>query len=108
MNVTHTIILIAAASIVTIILRAIPFLIFNGKNQMPASVKKVVDALPPAIISVLVVYCVKDYVLVPGSETVAAFTAIIAVALVHLWKKNTLFSIALGTVIYMILIINIK
>lgn len=104
MNTTHTLILVAVAAIVTIMLRAIPFIIFNGKNQMPAAIKKVVDALPPAIISVLVVYCIKDYVLVPGTETIAAIAAIIAVALVHLWKKNTLFSIALGTVIYMVLI----
>lgn len=104
MNTTHTIILIAVAALVTVLLRAFPFIVFNGKNQMPEGVKRVTDSLPPAIISVLVVYCLKDYILVPGSDTIAALVAVAAVVAVHLWRKNTLLSIALGTIIYMILI----
>lgn len=103
-SVSHTIILIAVSALVTFLIRAFPFLVFGGKHEMPAGVKRVADSLPPAIISVLVIYCLKDYILVPGSNTIAAFVAVVFIIVIHLWKKNTLLSIALGTALYMILI----
>jgi len=100
----YTIILIAIAVIITVILRAIPFAIFRGGKTMPPKIKAVADLLPTAIIAVLVIYCIKDSLLAIGSTTAASIIAIAAVVLVHLWKRNTLLSIALGTVLYMILI----
>lgn len=101
---SYLIILVLTASIVTIFLRAVPFIIFNGQNKMPNGVKRVADLLPTAIMGVLVVYCFKGYIVTPNSEGIAAIIAAAIVVLIHLWKKNTLLSIALGTAVYMILI----
>ena len=103
-NTSHTIILIAVAAFVTLILRAIPFLIFSGKRKMPDGVKRIADMLPPAIMGVLVIYCLKDYIIATGLETVAAIFGLFTTVAIHLWKKNTLLSIAAGTILYMLLI----
>ena len=56
MNPSHSILLIAIASGITFLIRALPFLVFK-KRQMPAFIKEIADKLPPAIIAVLVIYC---------------------------------------------------
>lgn len=99
-----TLVLILTASVVTIILRALPFVLFGGNRQMPAVVHKVADLMPPAIIAVLVVYCLKNSIVNITMESLSAAFAAIATTLVHLWKRNTLASIAVGTIIYMVCI----
>ena len=103
MNPSHSILLIAIASGITFLIRALPFLVFK-KRQMPAFIKEIADKLPPAIIAVLVIYCLKGLLTVLGTETIAAAIAIAGVVILHLWKRNTLLSVAAGTVLYMIFI----
>ena len=104
----NSVILVAVSALVTLLLRAFPFMVFGRKGQMPASVKKVADLLPAAIMGVLVIYCVKtDILSITGGITssfIASFVAIVFVVLVHLLRRNTLISIAVGTIIYMVLI----
>ena len=57
----YDLILIGIAAITTFLLRALPFLLFGGKHSMPSTVQKVSESLPPAIMAVLVVYCIKYY-----------------------------------------------
>lgn len=100
-NVTHSIILIAIAAIITFALRAVPFAIFGGKRTMPDTVKRVADLLPSAIIAVLVIYCLKTDLLSIGMGTLASAFGVITVVVLHIWKRNTLLSIFGGTAIYM-------
>lgn len=67
MNTGHSILLIAIASGITFLIRAFPFLVFK-KRQMPAFLKEIADKLPPAIIAVLVIYCLKGPLTVLGTE----------------------------------------
>ena len=100
-NVTHSILLIAIAVVVTFGLRAVPFVIFGGKRTMPDAVKRVADLLPAAIIAVLVIYCLKADILTFGTGTLASALGAITVMLLHLWKRNILISIFFGTAVYM-------
>lgn len=107
----HLVLLILVATAVTFTIRALPFLIFNGKRKMPPKIRVVADSLPPAVVAVLVVFCVKNELLSLGNiaggistNTIAAFVSIALVVVVHLWKKNTLLSIFAGTALYMVLI----
>lgn len=87
----------------TFALRAAPFLLFSGKRDMPPSLRRLANKMPAAIIAVLVVYCLKG---MPGaglSANIIVLVSVAAVIALHLWKKNTLLSIAGGTVLYMIL-----
>ena len=88
----------------TFFLRALPFLAFSGERKMPDWMDRLSHALPPAIMAVLVVYCLKD---VPDEWYPGGLCKLLAVAitaLVHKWKHNTFLSIILGTAAYMILI----
>ncbi|MCQ2437908.1 MAG: AzlD domain-containing protein [Clostridia bacterium] len=95
---------ILVCSLCTILVRVIPFILFGGKHGMPGILRRVATRLPAAIIAVLVIYCVKNVPGAPANEVIAAAAAILMVVGLHLWRKNTLLSIAGGTVLYMILL----
>ena len=98
----HSIGIIAVAAIVTLFIRAIPFVLFGGKREVPVTVTYLGKVLPPAIMVILVVYCVKGINLMVGNHGIPELLSIAVFA--SLWKRNTLLSIAVGTVLYMILV----
>lgn len=59
MNTRYILIGIAVSAVVTFALRALPFVIFNGKRQMPEMLVKLGRVLPATIMAVLIVYCLK-------------------------------------------------
>ena len=103
-SVLYSIILIAITAVVTFSLRAFPFMVFGGKRQMPNNVRRVVSLLPPGIMGVLLIYCVKSDIVSVGMNTIASIASIAVVVMLHIFKRNTLLSIAVGTVLYMVLI----
>lgn len=100
----HSVAIIAVAAIVTLIIRAVPFVAFGGKREVPETVTYLGKVLQPAIMVILVIYCVKGINLFTGSHGFPELLSIAVVALLHIWKKNTLLSIAVGTILYMILV----
>ena len=50
----------AVSALITFGLRALPFLAFSGSRKMPASLERLGQALPSAIMAVLIIYCMKD------------------------------------------------
>lgn len=104
MDIMHSLMLIAVVSICTIFLRAVPFLIFGRKKEVPAAVRYLGNVLPPAIMAVLVVYCLRGISFVSGNHGIPEIVSVFLVAVLHIWKKNILLSIGLGTVCYMVLV----
>lgn len=100
----HSALLVAVIAAVTLALRAIPFLIFGGKRETPRFVLYLSGVLPYAIMGMLVVYCLRNVNIFSGSHGIPELLACLLVAGLHVWKKNTLLSIAAGTVCYMILV----
>lgn len=100
----HSIAIVAVVAICTLLTRALPFWVLGGKKELPTTVKYLGKVLPPAIMTILVVYCLKGINVFEGSRGIPEFLAIILVVLLHLWKRNTLLSIGAGTVFYMILV----
>ncbi len=100
----HAIKIIGVVAICTLLTRALPFLILGGKKEVPQTVKYLGKVLPPAIMVILVIYCLKAVNIFVGSRGIPEILAIGLVVLLHLWKKNTLLSIGTGTVFYMILV----
>lgn len=101
-NNTYTIILIVIMALVTFLLRTLPFFIF-GERKTPAYISFLGNYLPFAVIGMLVVYCLKDVSFEAGNMWLPQLISVVFVAVLHLWKRNTLISIILGTVCYMIL-----
>ena len=104
MNTVQFFLAVLVSFICTFFLRALPFLAFSGEREMPAWMEKLSHALPPAIMAVLVVYCLKSVPdeWYPGG--LCQLLGVAATALVHKWKHNTFLSIILGTAVYMVLI----
>ena len=96
--------MIAIASVVTMLIRSLPFLVFGGNKKRPAVIDYLADVLPYAIMGMLVVYCLKSVSLVTAPHGLPELIACVAVVLLHLWKRNTLLSIIAGTAVYMVLV----
>lgn len=88
----------------TMLTRFLPFIIFPAGKPTPKYVQYLGKALPSAVIALLIIYCFKDVNVQSGSHGIPEFLAVAAVALLHIWKKNMLLSIAGGTIFYMVLV----
>ena len=95
-------ILIAVMATVTILLRFLPFLIF--RKQTPSYITYLGKVLPSAIIGMLVIYCLKDVNLTTHPYGLPELIASACVVGLQVWKRNSLLSILLGTIVYMILV----
>lgn len=84
--------------------RFLPFLLFPAGKTTPTYVRYLGRVLPPAVFGLLVVYGLKDVSLLSGSHGLPEAAAIAVVTALHLWKRQTLLSIAGGTVCYMLLV----
>ena len=100
----HSAKLVAVVALVTMALRFLPFLIFSGKRQTPAYVSYLGKVLPFAIMGMLVVYCLRNISFSAFPFGLPELLGCAVVAAVHLWKRNTLLSIAAGTIFYMLLV----
>ena len=96
-----TILVIAA---VTAALRFIPFFAFTGGKKTPDVITYLGKFLPYAIMAMLVVYCLKSVNLTAAPFGLPELLGVLTVVLLHIWRRNTLISIAGGTVCYMLLI----
>lgn len=99
---SHSAVLIAVMSAVTVLLRALPFLVFRKK--VPAYVSYLGRVLPPAIIGMLVIYCLKDTTVTAAPFGAPELIAGALVVILQAWKRSTLLSILSGTAVYMLLI----
>lgn len=104
MDKLHAALLIAVVALVTIVLRFLPFLIFSKNRETPPLIAYLGQVLPYAIMGMLVVYCLKDVTLTAAPFGVPEAIGCTIVALLHIWKRNTLLSIGAGTVCYMLLV----
>ena len=86
----HAIALIFVVAACTLFTRAFPFVVLGGKREVPAVVKYLGNVLPPAIMIILVVYCLKNVNFMTGSRGIPEILAVGVVVLLHLWRRNTL------------------
>lgn len=100
----YAISLIAIAAGVTALLRFLPFLILGENRKTPPVIERLGQVLPYAIMGMLVVYCLKDVSLTSTPFGIPEAIGCGVVALLHIWKRNTLLSIGAGTVCYMLLV----
>lgn len=104
MTLTQRLVTIALCALATMLTRFLPFLLFSSRRPTPKYVQYLGKALPPAIFGMLVVYCLKNVSIVSGSHGLPELIAIAVTVGLHLWKRQTLLSIAGGTIAYMLLI----
>ncbi len=97
---------IAAIGVVALVtwgLRAFPFLLF-GSKPLPKTVRYLGKVLPPAIMTVLVIYCLKDTDCSRFPFGLPELASGALVVILQIIKKNMYLSIIAGTVCYMVMI----
>lgn len=95
---------IVIMAVVTFLTRALPFALFGRGDKPPRMVLYLGKVLPPAIIAMLIVYCLRNVSFGAPAHWAPALIASAAVVGLHLWRKNNMLSIVGGTVLYMILV----
>ncbi|RHV66453.1 branched-chain amino acid permease [Clostridium sp. OM02-18AC] len=99
----HMLLSILIPALLTFGLRALPFLLLN-KRELPKRIEYLGNVFPMAIMATLVVYCLKS---VPESalqDNLILLAGVLVTAVIHIWKKSSILSITVGTVVYMVLV----
>lgn len=101
---THSLLLVAVITLVTLLTRALPFLAFGGKHRPPEAILSLGRTLPRAIMGMLVVYCLRQVSPAAYPYGIPELLCVALAAGLHVWRRNTLLSIAVSTAAYMLLI----
>lgn len=120
MTITQQIIIVAAGVVATMLTRFIPFIVFRPGKPTPKYILYLGKVLPASVFALLVVYCLRHTSFIStnastacnlsnwhftlSNDTIAQFTAIFFTIVIHIWRKSIMWSLAAGTICYMILI----
>lgn len=104
MHNSYVLAMVAVSALVTAGLRFAPFLIFGKGRRTPPIITYLGKVLPFAVMGMLVVYCMKDVSFLSAPFGIPELLGCAIVALLHIWKRNTLLSIGVGTVSYMLMV----
>ena len=99
---SHAALMVAIMSVVTILLRFLPFIVF--RKRTPPYITYLGEVLPPAMIGMLVIYCLKDVTPAAYPHGLPELIAAIIVVALQAWKRNSLLSILAGTAAYMAMV----
>ena len=93
--------IVAVGFLVNYALRALPFVLFAGRDrELPKWVSRFGDLVSPVIIAALIFYSYSGL----QWKTAWPYLAGILVVALQLWRRNALLSIIAGTVVYMCLL----
>ncbi len=104
MNLIRDLEIISLVALFTFFTRLFPFALFGRHQQPPVIIRYLGIVLPPAVIAILVVYCLKNVSFNGLGHFLPELISVSVVSGLHLWKRNNLLSIGLGTICYMIMI----
>ena len=100
----HAAVIIIVMGLVTLATRILPVLIFGRGEKVPDIILYLGHVMPYTAMGLLIVYCLKDVPILSGSHGIPEAVALAAVSLTYLWKRNTIASVVIGTVLYMLLV----
>ncbi|WP_242362974.1 branched-chain amino acid transporter permease [Limosilactobacillus antri] len=99
---------IALAAVTNFITRWLPFHLFTQRKtkqgEVAPFIKGLGEFLPPAIMTMLVVYCYRNVNLTNLSANLPELLAGLITVAVHLWQRKMFLSLALGTLSYILLV----
>lgn len=104
MTLTQQLITIAMISLGTMLMRFLPFIIFPAGKPTPKYIQYLGKVLPGAVFGMLVIYCLKNVSIITSPHGIPELIAIAVVVVLHLWKKQMILSMGVGTIVYMLLV----
>ncbi|MDV6265935.1 branched-chain amino acid transporter permease [Rhodococcus globerulus] len=93
---------VAIMAVVTFALRAIPFAVLKPLRSS-ALVAYLGIYMPAGVMLILVMYSLKNVSATGPSHGLPELIAVSATAAIHLWRKNAVLSIVVGTAMYVAL-----
>ena len=103
MTLLQQIIMVSAGVAATMLTRFIPFIAFRPGKPTPKYILYLGKVLPASVFALLVVYCLR-HIHSFSADSLAQVAAVAFTILIHVWKRNMMWSIAAGTLCYMLLI----
>ncbi|HCT62500.1 MAG TPA: branched-chain amino acid transporter AzlD [Erysipelotrichaceae bacterium] len=103
MNTTQVFVSILMMVIATQLTRWLPFLIFPEQKAQPKWLNFLSERLPYASLGLLVMYALKDVQLTRVPYGVSELISLSFITVIHTKYHNTLLSIGLGSLLYLIL-----
>ncbi len=100
----HAILIMAVMGLATLATRILPVLIFGRGEKVPDYILYLGKVVPFTAMGLLIVYCLKDTEILTGSHGLPELIALAVVSVTYLWKRNAIFSVVIGTVLYMVLV----
>ena len=120
MTITQQIIMVTAGVVATMLTRFIPFIVFRPGKPTPKYILYLGKVLPASVFALLVMYCLRhisfikmsasatsgisDWHFILSNDTIAQLIAVGFTIAIHAWRKSIMWSLAAGTICYMILI----
>ena len=104
MSNTYILLALITSGVVTFAIRLFPFLVLRNQTNLSSRMQFISAVLPQAIMTILVVYSLKDISFINAPFGIPELIAVAIVVLLQWWKENTLLSIFVPTVIYMVLL----
>lgn len=103
---SRPVVFIITMSVITALLRFLPFIIFRGSKKTPDFIAYLGKVLPYAIMGMLVVFCLGsvDFIGKGGSHGIPELLSILVIVLAHWWRRSTMLSILGGTFCYVLLV----
>ncbi len=101
---TQTLIIILSITAGTIITRFLPFVFFPDDKEPPQIINYLGGVLPPAMMGLLVVYCLKNVSILEVPYGLPEILSIVLTIGLHKWKRNVLLSIGGGSLLYMVIV----
>lgn len=100
----HATLVILIMGLVTLATRLLPVLIFGRGKKVPDYILYLGKVVPFTAMGLLIVYCLKDVSFMESPHGLPELIALAIVSGSYIWKRNTILSVVIGTVVYMILV----
>jgi branched-subunit amino acid transport protein AzlD len=97
---------ILAMGLATFATRIVPVLLFGRGSKVPDYVMYLGKVVPYTAMGLLIVYCLKDVQIMAAPHALPEIVAMAVVVLSYLWKRNSILSVVIGTVLYMLMVQN--
>lgn len=94
LNAIQTLIILLAITVGTVITRFLPPILFPHGKPLPKFLQELCTLLPPAMMGLLLVYSLRNVSFASAGQWLPECIAIAVTAGLHLWRRNSLLSIA--------------
>ena len=100
----HAMIVILVMGLAVLATRIVPVLIFGRGETVPEFILYLGRVVPYTAMGLLIVYCLRDVPVFDAPHGLPELIALAVVAVSYIWKRNTIFSVVIGTALYMFLV----